>query len=99
GTLEDVIETMKNRDIKILVSSATGDRRATALSISFSYPDRVKAHDTVQTLITKLVEANLNSQRTQQQMVGSFVGDQLKDAKAKLDKLDDALNKFRAENA
>jgi succinoglycan biosynthesis transport protein ExoP len=99
GTLEDVIETMKNRDIRIQVDSVPGERRASALSISFAYRDRVKAHDTVQTLITKLVEANLNSQRTQQQMVGSLVHDLLSEAKAKLDKLDEEMNRFRAENA
>src|SRR3984885_6788370 len=97
--LEDVIETMRNRDIKILISSVPGERRASAFSISFAYPDRVKAHDTVQTLITKFQEANLTSQRNQQNMVGSFVHDELSEAKAKLDQLDEALTKFRAENA
>jgi len=97
--LEDVIETMRNRDIKISVSSVPGERRASAFSISFAYPDRVKAHDTVQTLITKFQEANLTSQRNQQNMVGSFVHDELSEAKAKLDQLDEALTRFRAENA
>jgi succinoglycan biosynthesis transport protein ExoP len=97
--LEDVIETMRNRDIKITISSAPGERRASAFSISFAYPDRVKAHDTVQTLITKFQEANLTSQRNQQNMVGSFVHDELSEAKAKLDQLDETLTKFRAENA
>ncbi|MGA2716934.1 MAG: hypothetical protein ABSG41_27930 [Bryobacteraceae bacterium] len=97
--LEDVIETMRSRDIKITVDSVPGERRASAFSISFAYPDRVKAHDTVQTLITKFQEANLTSQRNQQNMVGSFVHDELSEAKAKLDQLNEALTKFRAENA
>src|SRR6204780_1814440 len=97
--LEDVIETMRNRDIKISINSVPGERRASAFSISFAYPDRVKAHDTVQTLITKFQEANLTSQRNQQNMVGSFVHDELSEAKAKLDQLDEALTKFRSENA
>lgn len=97
--LEDVIETMRNRDIKITIDSVPGERRASAFSISFAYPDRVKAHDTVQTLITKFQEANLTSQRNQQNMVGSFVHDELSEAKAKLDQLEEALTKFRAENS
>ncbi len=97
--LEDVIETMRNRDIRISIDSVPGERRASAFSISFSYPDRVKAHDTVQTLITKFEEANLTAQRNQQQMVGSFVHDELSEAKAKLDQLEEALTKFRSENA
>ena len=72
---------------------------ASAFSISFAYPDRTKAHDTVQTLITKFQEANLTSQRNQQNMVGNFVHDELSEAKAKLDQLNEALTKFRAENA
>jgi uncharacterized protein involved in exopolysaccharide biosynthesis len=97
--LEDVIETMRNRDIHITVDSAPGEHRASAFAISFAYRDRVKAHDTVQTLITKFQEANLTSQRNQQNMVGSFVHDELSTAKAKLDQQDEALTKFRADNA
>src|SRR5580658_7894079 len=96
--LEDVIETMRNRDIKITIDSLPGEHRASAFTISFAYRDRVKAHDTVQTLITKFQEANLTSQRNQQNMVGSFVHDELSEAKAKLDQLDEALTRFRAEN-
>lgn len=97
--LEDVIEMMRNRDVRITINSTPGERRASAFSISFAYPDRTKAHDTVQTLITKFQEANLTSQRNQQNMVGSFVHDELSEAKVKLDQLDEALTKFRAENA
>lgn len=97
--LEDVIETMRNRDIHITIDSAPGEHRASAFAISFAYRDRVKAHDTVQTLITKFQEANLTAQRNQQNMVGSFVHDELSTAKAKLDQQDEALTKFRADNA
>lgn len=97
--LEDVIETMRTRDIHINISSVPGERRASAFTISFSYPDRVKAHDTVQTLITKFEEANQNAQRLQQQMVGSLVHDELSEAKAKLDQLEETLTKFRTDNA
>jgi succinoglycan biosynthesis transport protein ExoP len=97
--LEDVIETMRNRDIKITIDSLPGEHRASAFTISFAYRDRTKAHDTVQTLITKFQEANLTSQRTQQAMVGNFVKDELSEARAKLDQLNEALTKFKAENA
>ena len=99
GTLEDVIETMRNRDIHITVDAIPGERRASAFRISFAYRDRTKAHDTVQTLITRFTEANLTSQRDTQNIVGSFVRDELSAAKAKLDLTDEQLNKFRAENA
>lgn len=96
--LEDVIENMRNQ-IHITVDAVPGERRASAFSISFAYRDRTKAHDTVQTLITKFQEANLNAQHQQQQIVGSFVHDELSEAKAKLEQTEDALTKFRTQNA
>jgi len=99
--LEDVIETMRNRDIHISINSLPGEgsHGASAFSISFAYPDRVKAHDTVQLLITRFQEANLTSQRNQQNMVTTFVHDQLSESKAKLDQAEEELSKFRADNA
>ena len=59
--LEDVIERMRTRDIRIrLVGSS-------AFNVAFDYRDRVKARDTVQALLTRFVEANLNDQRPRAQ--------------------------------
>jgi polysaccharide biosynthesis transport protein len=96
--LEDVIETMRGQ-VHIQMNSVPGESRASAFSISFAYPNSSKAHDTVQTLITKFEEANLTSQRDTQNIVGSFVHDELSAAQAKLNSLNEALTKFRAENA
>ena len=65
----DATGTSKSRSIRC---RARDRRRASAFSISFYYPDRVKAHDTVQALITKFQEANLDTQRTQQKVVEHF---------------------------
>jgi uncharacterized protein involved in exopolysaccharide biosynthesis len=98
--LEDVIETMRTRDIKIqIVSLPSGSgMKASAFTISFSYKDPHKAHDTVQALITRFQDANLTTQRTQQNVLTSFVHDELSEAKANLDKLSEQLTKFRVEN-
>jgi uncharacterized protein involved in exopolysaccharide biosynthesis len=99
--IEDVIEGMKH-DIKInileLPGSMTSQGAASAFNIQFSYPDSHKAQAVVQTLITKFMEANLNTQREQQNTVTSFVHDELTVAKANLAALDEALTKFRVEN-
>jgi LPS O-antigen subunit length determinant protein (WzzB/FepE family) len=58
--LEDVIQAMLHRDIRIVTSSPPGERRAAAFMISFTYRDRIKAQHTVQALIARLQEANLN---------------------------------------
>jgi polysaccharide biosynthesis transport protein len=99
--IEDVIETMRNRDIKIKIDALPGDglRRASAFSISFSYPDRIKAQQTVQALMTKFQDSNLTTQATQQKVVNNYVHDELSEAKAKLDQLNEQLTKFRVENS
>jgi uncharacterized protein involved in exopolysaccharide biosynthesis len=97
--LEDVIESMRLQDVKIIMDSLPGEHRASAFTISFAYRDRTKAHDTVQNLITKFQEVNLTTQRSEQNMVGSFVKDELSEARAKLDTLNEALTKFKVENA
>lgn len=56
--LEDVIETMRTRDLQIAFAGP-----AAVFTISFRASDPVKAHDVVQTLITRFQEANLDRQR------------------------------------
>lgn len=100
--LEDVIETMRARDIRITILSAPGDvmqKRASAFQIQFSYNDAHRAQAVVQTLITKFQEASLTTQREQQSTVTNFFRDGLADAKANLDRAEEELNKFRADNA
>jgi succinoglycan biosynthesis transport protein ExoP len=99
--LEDVIEQMRTRDIHITIDSLPGDgaRRASAFKISFSYPDRLKAQQIVQTLITKFSDSNQVTQAAQQKGQNNYVHDELSEAKAKLDQLTEQLNKFRVEHA
>lgn len=101
--LEDVIETMRTRDIAIRIIELPGSvlerRGASAFNISFSYPDAHKAQQVVQTMMTKFTEVNLTSQREQQSVVTSFVHDQLLEARANLDRLNEELTKFKVANA
>lgn len=99
--IEDVIEKMRTQDIKIKIESLAGDgsRRASAFTISFSYPDRLKAQQTVQALITRFSDSNQITQATQQNVVKNLVHDELSEAKTKLDKLNEQLTRFRIENS
>lgn len=98
--LEDVIEKMRTQDIKIAIESGgESGRRASAFSIRFSYPDRVRARDTVQALVTKFTDSNQVTQATAQTVVRNLVSDELATAKAKLDQLNEQLTKFRVEHA
>ena len=96
--LDDVIDEMqKNVHVELRGLDASG-RHASAFRISFSYPDRIKAHDTVAMLVTKFTNANQTAQRQVQQTVNGFTSSQVADAKANLDRLDQTLTKFRQAN-
>jgi hypothetical protein len=58
--LEDVIETMRTKDLQIALAGA-GPTSA-AFTISFSYHDPVKAHDTVQAVIKAFQQQNIAHQ-------------------------------------
>lgn len=99
--LEDVIEKMRTQDIKIAIESDVGDasRHASAFTIRFFYPDRVKARDTVQALVTKFTDQNQDTQATAENVVRNLVHDELSEAKAKLDALNEQLTKFRVDHS
>ena len=63
--LEDVIDRMRQRDIKIrILDLAHGDsQNYWALEVSYSYRDPHKAQATVQTLLTRFQESNMARQR------------------------------------
>ena len=98
--LDDVIETMRTKDVHIQVVRlpGQGDRQASAFTISFSYPDRYKAQAAVSALVTRFMESNLSGQRVAGTVTQDFVNDQVLRAKAELDRLNDELTRFRKEN-
>lgn len=98
--LEDVIEKMRH-DVVISINPNDAALRrggASTFSISFSYPKRMQAHDTVQLLVTKFEDENQLQQRDQQALLGNFFGDELQQAKADLEKRNEELTKFRNAN-
>jgi polysaccharide biosynthesis transport protein len=96
--IEDVIEQMR-KDINISIKANPIERNGgSTFSISFTYPSRIKAQATVQALITKFENESTNSQQTQQALLKNFFGDELQIAKANLEKRNQDLSRFRAEN-
>jgi protein tyrosine kinase modulator len=99
--LEDIIQDMRNRAIRIQaveVSAGGGGRVASAFTISFAYPDRFKAQAVVRELVTKFTETNVTVQRNQIQTTANFLGDELKQAKDKMDKYEADIAEFKAKN-
>ncbi len=99
--LEDVIEAMKAKDLRIEINTSMQSlitKHASSFSITFAYQNRFKAQNTVQKLITRFIDENQNSQRSQQNLLKDFFGDELAQAKANVEKTNEELAKFRSEN-
>ena len=100
--MEDVIQDMRTKSIRIQPIEVPGGagpgRIASAFTISFSYPDRFKAQAVVRELVTKFTEQNARVQKTQANLTSQFLGDEMKQAKDRVDTLEQALMKFKMEN-
>jgi len=99
--MEDIITDMRNKYIRIQsveVAAGGGGRIASAFTISFSYPDRFKAQAVVRELVTKFTEQNVTVQRNQANLTSQFLGDEMKQAKERMDNLEQSLAKFKSEN-
>src|SRR4051794_39748164 len=79
--LEDIIQDMRNRAIRIQaveVSAGGQGRVASAFTISFSYPDRFKAQAVVRELVTKFMEINATVQKNSLTATSIFLTDEMK---------------------
>ncbi len=99
--LEDVIERMRSRDIKVSIVNLAGqgNRPASAFQIEFAYPDRFKAQAVVQALISRFTESMSNVTSTQGKVTSDFMKEEIAQAKAELNRLDTELTNFRIQNA
>jgi polysaccharide chain length determinant protein (PEP-CTERM system associated) len=100
--LEDIVQDMRNKAIKIMPltdpQASRGGRYSAAFAISFSYIDRYKAQAVVRELVTKFTEQNVTVQRNQANLTTNFLTDELKTAKEKMDNLEEQLTKFKVQN-
>ena len=97
--MEDIVQDMRNKSIRIqTVDVGGGGRVASAFTISFSYPDRFKAQAVVRELVTKFTEQNVTVQRNQASLTTQFLGDEMKQAKDRMDVLERTLMTFKSQN-
>jgi len=102
--MEDVIEDMRNKYVKIspvLRVHGTGARSGSvsAFSIAFEYENRVLAQKVTQDLAGRFIDENIRSRSSQSVMTTEFLKDQLEAAKKELDALENKLTEFRLRNA
>jgi len=98
--LEDVIQNMKNKDLKIApYNNSTGDRRlASAIIVQFRYTDRHKAALVVQEIVNRLLEQSTTTQHTENNLTVSILKDEVDNAKQKKDPAEVALTQFEMQN-
>jgi uncharacterized protein involved in exopolysaccharide biosynthesis len=95
--MEDIVQDMRNKYIK-LQAVDIGRGGASAFTISFSYPDRFKAQAVVRELVTKFTEQNITVQSNNAKLTTQFLGDEMKQAKDKMDTLEQQLMEFKKKN-
>ncbi|HTP32530.1 MAG TPA: GNVR domain-containing protein [Candidatus Acidoferrales bacterium] len=98
--LEDVIQDMRNKAIKIQAVDVSGGqgRVASAFTISFAYIDRFKAQAVVRELVARFMEANATVQKNSLQATSTFLTDELRQAKEKMDSYEAQITRFKGEN-
>jgi succinoglycan biosynthesis transport protein ExoP len=100
--LEDIAETMRTKAIHIRLYDAPGAAQnrigATAFMISFAYTDRYKAQQVVRELTSKFEETNFRLQQTSATQTATFLTDELKRDKDRMDAKDAEIAQFTAEN-
>jgi polysaccharide chain length determinant protein (PEP-CTERM system associated) len=98
--MEDVIEQMKN-SIRIgqVVNLTERERGLSAFSIAFSYENRIMAQRVTSDLVTRFISENTRDRTNQSMLTTQFLNDQWDQARQELERIEDRLAKFRAENA
>jgi uncharacterized protein involved in exopolysaccharide biosynthesis len=98
--LEDIAEDMVRKGhVRIQMYSGGDDGRgAQAFRIYFEYPDRIKALAVVRELVGQFESKDITMQTDQAQSAGTFLDDIVKGAKEKLERAQNDIATFQAEN-
>jgi polysaccharide chain length determinant protein (PEP-CTERM system associated) len=98
---EDLIEDMKNKDIKIAqiaTLGSGGERRvAPAYSISFSYENRITAQKVVGDLVSRFVNESVQNKSAATYASTEFIRSEMEQAKKELDDVESRLQAFQTE--
>jgi polysaccharide chain length determinant protein (PEP-CTERM system associated) len=101
-TMEDAIAQMQ-KDVTIqpygLASAAAPGHSQGAFIVKFRYPDKYKARQVVEKLVTEFVNQNVTLQGDSARLTRGFLTDQVKDAKDKLDAIQTNIARFREQNS
>ena len=101
--IDDVVELIMRKKIGIspIGNRTAGVRRpggggdSSAFTISFQYTDRYKAQRVVQELVSMFTTQNVTQKRNEVNLTTSFLDDEMKQAKEKMDRLDLKITQFK----
>lgn len=100
--IEDIVQDMRTKHIQIRILNSAGadlgGRMASAFSISFEYPDRYRAKQVVDLLVTKFMDQNVTVLRNNNHLTAVFLDDELKSAADKMNELSQKITKFKIDN-
>lgn len=96
--LEDVEDLMRDKISIIIAPENVSNRGVSVFTIQFSYPRRKEAQQTVALLVTQFINQSKVSENEQQHTLTDFFSDEMSQAKADLEKRNEALTNFRKAN-
>ena len=101
--LDDVIENMKSRDVRIspvqaFTQSSSGRQQVPAFIIGYAYRDRYTARKVAEELAANFITESMREQETQSVGTTEFLRSQWKEAKQRLEDAEQKLQEFRSRN-
>lgn len=101
--LDDVIENMKSRDVRIspvqaFAQSSSGRQQVPAFIIGYAYRDRYTARKVAEELAANFITESMREQETQSVGTTEFLRSQWKEAKQRLEDAEQKLQEFRSRN-
>jgi uncharacterized protein involved in exopolysaccharide biosynthesis len=99
--IEDIIEQMRNKDIRIgVVNNAQQSSKSVgAFPISFRYENRYLAQKVTADIVSRLINENERETITQSQTTTDFLTEEVEKAKVRLDEIESKLAEFKIRNA
>ena len=99
--LEDIIEQMQQKDIKIgevQNQQVTGHGAVTAFQISFRYSNRMTAQKVTEDIVSRFITQNIQERSLASRETTEFLTGEYDDAKKKLEEAEQRLSDFRQKN-
>ena len=99
--MDDVVENMRTKDIKISqpqASQTANPNSVTAFQIGFSYDNRFQAQKVTNELVSRFITENLRDRTDESAGTTQFLGNELEQAKKRLDDAEQKLSDFRSRN-